>query len=82
MDAYNYDVERVKRCVVHYAAPNGLLYPFCTYNSGPCYREKIERKYSISFEQQPEFLALVEANGNGSNGHGRTQPTPAEPVLA
>ena len=24
MDSYNYDVERVKRCVIHYAAPNGL----------------------------------------------------------
>jgi len=81
MDAYNYDVERVKRCVVHYAAPNGLLYPFCTYNTGPCYREKIERKYAIPFEQQEEFLALVEAkgNGNGSNGHG-SRVRPAELV--
>jgi len=79
MDAYNFDVERVKRCVVHYAAPNGLLYPFCTYNSGPCYREKIERKYSIAFEQQPEFLALLEANGNGS-GRRTRQPELAELV--
>jgi uncharacterized radical SAM superfamily Fe-S cluster-containing enzyme len=81
MDAYNFDVERVKRCVVHYAAPNGLLYPFCTYNSGPCYREKIERKYAIPFEQQQEFLALVEGkgNGNGSNGHG-TRVRPSELV--
>ena len=77
MDVYNFDVERVKRCIVHYAAPNGLLYPFCTYNSGPCYREKIERKYSIPFEQQPEFLALVEANG----GNGRRQTEEAEPAL-
>jgi uncharacterized radical SAM superfamily Fe-S cluster-containing enzyme len=29
MDSYNYDIERVKRCVIHYAAPNGLIYPFC-----------------------------------------------------
>ncbi len=47
MDSYNYDVERVKRCVIHYAAPNGLIYPFCAYNSGPTFREKIEKKYSI-----------------------------------
>jgi len=47
MDSYNYDVERVKRCVIHYAAPNGLLYPFCAYNSGPCFRERIEKKYSV-----------------------------------
>jgi 7,8-dihydro-6-hydroxymethylpterin dimethyltransferase len=52
MDAYNYDIERVKRCVIHYAAPNGLVYPFCAYNSGPTYREKIERKYSVPFEKQ------------------------------
>jgi uncharacterized radical SAM superfamily Fe-S cluster-containing enzyme len=52
MDHYNYDLERVKRCVIHYAAPDGKLYPFCTYNSGPTYRDKIEKKYSIPFEQQ------------------------------
>jgi uncharacterized radical SAM superfamily Fe-S cluster-containing enzyme len=52
MDHYNYDVERVKRCVIHYAAPDGKLYPFCTYNSGPTYRDKIEKKYSIPFEEQ------------------------------
>ena len=46
-DLYNYDIERVKRCVIHYAAPNGQLYPFCTYNSGPEFREKIEREFSV-----------------------------------
>ncbi len=52
MDHYNYDIERVKRCVIHYAAPDGKLYPFCTYNSGPTYREKIEKQFSIPFEAQ------------------------------
>ena len=47
-DSYNYDIERVKRCVIHYAAPDGKLYPFCTYNSVPTYREKIEKQFSIS----------------------------------
>ncbi len=46
MDSYNYDIERVKRCVIHYAAPNGLIYPFCTYNSGIVFRNYIEKKYS------------------------------------
>ncbi len=59
MDSYNYDVERVKRCVIHYAAPNGLLYPFCAYNAGPTFREKIERKYSVPLDQQPELMKLV-----------------------
>ncbi len=61
MDSYNYDIERVKRCVIHYAAPNGLIYPFCAYNAGPTYREKIERKYSIPFEKQLDGLVALEA---------------------
>ena len=47
MDVYNYDINPVKRCVIHYTAPNGLVYPFSTYNSGPCFREKIEKQYSV-----------------------------------
>jgi len=58
-DSYNYDIERVKRCVIHYAAPDGKLYPFCTYNSGPTYREKIEKQFSIPFEQQLERFEFV-----------------------
>jgi hypothetical protein len=42
MDAYNYDLERVSRCGVHYSAPNGRIYPFCTYNSGPMHRHRVE----------------------------------------
>ena len=62
MDSYNYDVERVKRCVIHYAAPNGLLYPFCSYNSGPVFRDKIEKKYSVSLET---YEGNAKSNGNG-----------------
>jgi len=36
--------------VVHYAAPNGMLYPFCTYNSGPTFRKMIETEFSQSIE--------------------------------
>ena len=59
MDAYNYDVERVKRCVIHYAAPNGLIYPFCAYNSGPVYREKIEKQFSVPAETERELRRLT-----------------------
>ncbi|HIH27827.1 MAG TPA: radical SAM protein [Methanoregulaceae archaeon] len=41
MDRYNYDLSRVQRCCIHYATPDGKLIPFCTYNSGPVYREKV-----------------------------------------
>lgn len=49
-DLYNYDLDRVRRCNVHYAAPDGKIYPFCTYNSGPTYREAVERNFSRSEE--------------------------------
>lgn len=46
MDRYNYDLERVQRCCIHYATPDGHLISFCTYNSGPVYREKVGKKYA------------------------------------
>jgi uncharacterized radical SAM superfamily Fe-S cluster-containing enzyme len=67
MDSYNYDVERVQRCVIHYAAPNGLIYPFCAYNSGPVYRERIEREFSVPFEEQEEMKRLI---AQARRGHG------------
>jgi len=48
MDSYNYDVERVKRCVIHYSAPDGRIYPFCAYSSGLVFRNKIEKQFSCS----------------------------------
>ncbi|NLW86173.1 MAG: radical SAM protein [Planctomycetes bacterium] len=40
-DRYNYDVERVKRCVILYSTPKGV-FPFCAYNCGPEYRPLVE----------------------------------------
>lgn len=53
MDAYNYQLDRVMRCVIHYAAPDGRIYPFCAYNSGITFREKIERRFSIPLDVYP-----------------------------
>ncbi|MHC1636437.1 MAG: tetraether lipid synthase Tes [Candidatus Methanospirareceae archaeon] len=33
MDAYNFDIERVKRCVIHYGLKDGRIIPFCSYNT-------------------------------------------------
>lgn len=44
MDAFNYDTDRVSRCCIHYTTPDGKLIPFCTYNSGPTYREEVWRR--------------------------------------
>ncbi|WGI16885.1 tetraether lipid synthase Tes [Methanonatronarchaeum sp. AMET-Sl] len=50
-DNYNYDIERVKRCVIHYATPDKKIIPFCAYNSGPTYRQQIEQKHSIPIKE-------------------------------
>ncbi|MCD4824208.1 MAG: radical SAM protein [Phycisphaerae bacterium] len=36
-DRYNYDVERVKRCIILYSTPAGV-FPFCSHNCGPEFR--------------------------------------------
>jgi 7,8-dihydro-6-hydroxymethylpterin dimethyltransferase len=41
MDCHNYDVERVKRCVILYSTPAGV-FPFCTWNCGPQYRRCLQ----------------------------------------
>jgi len=51
MDAYNYDTARARRCVIHYAAPGGRMYSFCTYNAGPAYRDATERRHAMTPEQ-------------------------------
>jgi hypothetical protein len=44
MDPYNFDLERVQRCVVHYATPDGKITPFCTMNT--LHRASTEKKFS------------------------------------
>jgi uncharacterized radical SAM superfamily Fe-S cluster-containing enzyme len=63
MDCYNYDLERVKRCVIHHATPNGKVYPFCIYNSGPYFREKTEREFSVPFDLKAAKSAPSNVNG-------------------
>jgi hypothetical protein len=44
MDPYNFDLERVQRCGIHYAVPDGRIIPFCTMNS--LHREQVERQFA------------------------------------
>ena len=44
MDPFNFDQDRVKRCVIHYAVPDGRIIPFCSMNT--IYRSEIEKKFS------------------------------------
>ena len=50
-DAYNYDIARVQRCVIHYAVPDGRIIPFCAYNGGPQYRDEIEKRFSVPLDE-------------------------------
>jgi uncharacterized radical SAM superfamily Fe-S cluster-containing enzyme len=47
-DLYNFDLQRVERCAVHYATPDGRVIPFCTYNT--LHREEVEAKFSRPYE--------------------------------
>ena len=53
MDAYNFSVERVKRCVIHYPDPKGHLYPFCAYNALG-YRRRVEERHKHTPEELKE----------------------------
>ena len=48
-DPYNWDIDRIHKCDIHYAVPDGRILPFCTFKVIPgLYRDKIQRKYSIT----------------------------------
>jgi uncharacterized radical SAM superfamily Fe-S cluster-containing enzyme len=51
MDAYNYELERVRRCVIHYATPAGKIIPFCAYNGGFVHRTGMERQFSVPLDE-------------------------------
>ncbi|MCS7108519.1 MAG: radical SAM protein [Sulfolobales archaeon] len=51
MDLYNYDVQRVMRCNIHYLMPDGRLIPFCTFNVlNDVYRDYVQKKYMSTIE--------------------------------
>ncbi len=56
MDPYNYDVNRVQRCDIHYAGPTGI-YPFCTYNVwSDRYRDAILKAYRVRDKEREKEL--------------------------
>ncbi|MCD6477510.1 MAG: radical SAM protein [Candidatus Aenigmarchaeota archaeon] len=48
-DPWNLNIERLKRCVIHYTTFEGII-PFCAYN-GLGLGEKIRKKYSIPIKE-------------------------------
>lgn len=64
MDPYNYDVDRVERCDIHYAMPDGRVVPFCSFNVIPeLYRDRVQRKYSTDPKEwaaaHPEYVTAA-----------------------
>jgi len=49
MDPYNFDLEKVQRCCIHYGVPDGRIIPFCTMNS--IHRSKIEEQLGIPINE-------------------------------
>jgi len=45
MDPYNLDLQRVSKCAIHYATPDGRIIPFCSYNT--IHRAEIEKDLGI-----------------------------------
>jgi uncharacterized radical SAM superfamily Fe-S cluster-containing enzyme len=52
MDPYNFDLERVQRCLIHYAVPDGRIIPFCTMNS--IHRTEVEKKLGVPIKEWKE----------------------------
>jgi len=54
MDLYNYDIERVKSCAVHYVTPDPAhpIVPFCAFNVIPeWYRDKIQSQFGMPIKE-------------------------------
>ncbi|MFH0749130.1 MAG: radical SAM protein [Candidatus Bathyarchaeota archaeon] len=49
-DPYNLDLERLERCGIFYAIPDGRLIPFCAMNT--LYRSKVEKEFAIVTKDQ------------------------------
>lgn len=48
-DVWTMNLDRLERCVIHYATPEGVI-PFCAYN-GLGYKDEIQEKHSVPVEE-------------------------------
>ena len=60
MDAYNFDLERARRCVIHYATPDGRIIPFCTMNT--LHRQAIEKRFAQPYAAR-ELTPVADIGG-------------------
>jgi len=45
MDVFNFDIQRIQRCDIHYPTPDGRIIPFCTLNN--FHRNRIENSFKM-----------------------------------
>ncbi len=48
-DVWNFDLDRVQRCAIHYATPDMKIRSFCTYNS--IHRSNVEKQFAIPLSE-------------------------------
>ncbi|NHV99455.1 MAG: radical SAM protein [Thaumarchaeota archaeon] len=48
-DVWNMDLDRVQKCAIHYATPDGKIRSFCTYNS--LHRNDVEKQFAVSISE-------------------------------
>jgi tetraether lipid synthase len=59
MDPHNFDVDRVRRCVIHYVTPDLKVIPFCAYNN--VHRIETEEEYALrqNGSQSPQSVSAT-----------------------
>lgn len=48
-DVWNFDLDRVQKCAIHYVTPDMKIRSFCTYNS--IHRPKVEKQFAVSMSE-------------------------------
>jgi hypothetical protein len=48
-DVWNFDLERVQRCAIHYVTPDMKIRSFCTYNS--IHRPNVEKQFAVPIDE-------------------------------
>jgi len=67
MDPWNFDQDRVRRCVIHYAVPDGRIIPFCSMNA--LYREEIEEKFAVPLKKESIVQNSAQKSLDKSKGY-------------
>jgi len=58
-DLYNYDISRVRKCVIHYISPDGRIIPFCAFNVLTSnYRENVQRIFGIPIKEWEKISGM------------------------